>query len=273
MILQLVIRVIQSFKDFWANMGPQYVLPQDPAHKEVDPHIVTYVDRESYLSEQYKALCGKINALSTRNKHVKSCLLTSSQPEEGKTTTACNIAYTFATSFKLNTILIDADLRRPRVHSMWKIEQLPGLTDYLKGDMSYEFFTLQPLYDRLWVIPSGSIVEDPSPLLNTERWSDLLKNLRRKFDRIVIDAPPVLRSSDAQILGQHTDAVFYVVRAGSTPASQIEEGFKLLEGTTAAPKACVLTAAHSAPDYFSYLTNYNYRRHYYGKYASYRKNY
>jgi capsular exopolysaccharide synthesis family protein len=273
MMVQFASNLIQGLKNFWDNLGPQYVLPNELPESGVHPSIVCYVDHESFLNEQYKSMCVKINGLSTRSKHIKTCLITSCQPEEGKTTTCCNVAYSFAAVNKLSTVLIDADLRRPKIHELWGIAEAPGLTDYLNGDIALDQLLAAPFVDGLHIIPAGSPVEDPSSLLSSPLLEEMFRTLRRKYDRVIVDAPPVLRAADASTIGKLCDAVIFVVRAGATPANMIEEAFGVLAGTPAAPKACILTCASSSPDYFSYLTNQHYRRHFYGKYASYRKHY
>ncbi len=142
-----------------------------------------------------------------------SLLLTSSGPKEGKTTVVSNLAVTFAQA-DFKTVLIDADLRRPAAGRIFNLEEEAGLTEYLKGEISVDRIIYSSDIENLSVIPAGEPAANPAELLEAPRLPELIENLKKTFDRIVIDSPPAGALADASIIGALTDAVILVCFAG-----------------------------------------------------------
>ncbi len=139
-------------------------------------------------------------------------LVTSSEPGEGKTMTASNVAVSLA---RLNqrVLLIDADLRKPRLHEVFGVEQRPGFSDVLTAGATHEAFWKTKV-EGLWVMPAGSSCPNPADLLASERFETVIDGLKSQFDWIVLDSPPVLAVTDPCLIGRVATGVLFVVGSG-----------------------------------------------------------
>ena len=148
---------------------------------------------------------------------LKKLLITSALPKEGKSFTAANLAQVLVRQHGRRALLIDADLRSPRLHMMLGTTSSPGLADYLQG-RGDEFSGMQrgPM-ENLFLIPSGGEIFDPSELVANGRLKLLLQRVENLFDWIIIDSPPTIPVSDASVLAKACDGVLMVVRSDATP--------------------------------------------------------
>jgi len=168
-------------------------------------------------TEEYRTLRSRLYHLREKMK-LKSVLVTSALPKEGKSFTSCNLAQVMVRQHGRRVLLIDADLRGPRLHLMLGTTAGPGLSDYLQG-RSDEFAIMQRgAMENLFFIPSGTGIEDPAELVGNGRLKVLLQRLEPLFDWIIIDSPPAVPVSDAGVLAKACDGVLMVVRSNSTPA-------------------------------------------------------
>lgn len=253
--------MLDTVREILQKYNTRYVAPITKTKDGVDPQVVSYSDRLSSVSEQYRAVCCKL----INNPSDKIITITSSQPQEGKTTTSCNLAATFSSSLSLKTLLIDADLRRPRVHDLLGIDREPGLSDIVNGKIEAKELIKSPSVRGLYVIPAGKPTSSPEVLLNSDKFKNLLKELRAQFDRIIIDTPPVLKTADVQAVGPFSDSILFVVQSGVTPKHMVEEAFSILKNTKTSPTACILTNTERMPNYYSLITKPVYRDHYLNK--------
>ncbi|SRR5579871_377815 len=168
-------------------------------------------------TEQYRTLRSRLYHLRERM-NLKAILVTSSLPQEGKSFTASNLAQVLVRQHGRRVLLIDADLRGPRLHQMLGTAPAPGLSEYLLGQND-EFSIMQrgPLAD-LFFIPSGVQIENPAELVGNGRLKLLLQRVESLFDWIIIDSPPAVPVSDASVLAKSCDGVLIVVRANVTPS-------------------------------------------------------
>jgi protein-tyrosine kinase len=168
-------------------------------------------------TEEYRTLRSRLYHIRERM-NLKKILVTSALPKEGKSFTASNLAQVVVRQHGRRALLIDADLRGPRLHLMLGTSVGPGLSEYLQGTQD-EFSIMQrgPL-DNLFFIPSGAALEDPAELIGNGRLKILLQRLEPLFDWIIIDSPPAIPVSDASVLAKACDGVLLVVRSNSTPA-------------------------------------------------------
>ena len=166
-------------------------------------------------SESFKALRTRVN-YSKLETELKTILVTSSLPSEGKTTVALNLAGSFAFADK-KLLLLDCDLRKPRVHSIFQAERYPGLSDYLFSNVKFEEIVRKTKLEKLDFITSGTIPPNPSELLGSKQMLDFLKYLETQYDIVVLDSPPYISVTDAEILSRISDGTILVVQANKTP--------------------------------------------------------
>jgi succinoglycan biosynthesis transport protein ExoP len=183
---------------------------------------------QSVYAESYKTLRTSI-LLSSATKPPQNIHVTSMGPDEGKTATSVNLALTIARS-GYSVLLVDGDLRKPRIHSIFRLNNLSGLSTYLAGATSdIETVFRKPL-TNLSVIPSGPIPPNPSELLGSQKMQELIRILNGKFEVIVWDSPPLMTVTDSLILSKILDGSIIVIRAGKTTYETIDRGLKILKG-------------------------------------------
>jgi capsular exopolysaccharide synthesis family protein len=177
--------------------------------------LITMDERTSPMAEAYRHLRTSL-LFSSAGKPPQTILVTSSQPAEGKTTTAINTAITLAQG-DADVVIIDCDLRRPRLHSHFRMENTRGLTNYLSGDRDTEgLIKTYPDQPRLKVITSGPIPPNPAELLSSNEMRNLLTFLTGKFKHVIIDSPPAISFTDASILSTLVDGVVLVALANKS---------------------------------------------------------
>ncbi|MBW2615483.1 MAG: AAA family ATPase [Deltaproteobacteria bacterium] len=193
-------------------------------------HLAAHFARQSMLAESFRSLRTNIQ-FHDLDKKVKTIAVTSGSPQEGKTTVAINLAITMAQA-GTKTLLVGSDLRKPMVAQAFGVETSPGLTDILLGNYSWrdaiktitdiiigkmemDDVMITPGLDNLYIITSGTIPPNSAELIDSQRLVDFIKEVKEEYDIIIFDAPPVLSTADATILGTKVDAVLLVYRVGS----------------------------------------------------------
>lgn len=220
---------IKTPEDVEAKLGIP-VLGTIPLLGEKDDNITDIILKEpqSIYAESYKTIRTSI-FLSSSDKPPQNILIVSTGPEEGKTVTSVNLAVTIARSGH-SVLLVDADLRKPRIHSIFGLNNLSGLSTYLAGSTP----DINTLYKRplsnFSVIPSGPIPPNPSELLGSKRMQDLIRIVNTEFEVIIWDSPPLMTVSDSLILSRITDGTIIVARAGKTTYDIVRRGLNLLQG-------------------------------------------
>ncbi|MCE7857960.1 MAG: polysaccharide biosynthesis tyrosine autokinase, partial [Ignavibacteria bacterium CHB3] len=177
-----------------------------------DQTVQFIVDKlpDSIPSEAFRALRTRIQFSRINTESLKTILITSSAPQEGKTTIAVNLAGSFAHS-KKKVLLIDCDLRKPSVHKLFEKEKVPGLIDYLVGSVKLEEVLMKSKIQNLSFISSGTIPPNPAEMLDSQEMRNFLKQLREKFDLIILDSPPIIAVTDSEILTSMVDGTLLVV--------------------------------------------------------------
>ncbi len=185
----------------------------------MDKTLVTFHQPKNQYSEAYRVLRTNLR-FSNVDTDKKVILITSAKPGSGKTTTAANLAITMA-KYSLKTLLIDADLRRPRIHELFGIQKGNGLTRYLLEKKDFENYINDiEGVENLHVLTSGVEPPDPSELLFSEKMKKLIEKAKETYDVIIIDSPPILVASDTSILATLADGIILVV---SSNKSKIED--------------------------------------------------
>ncbi|HKQ72404.1 MAG TPA: polysaccharide biosynthesis tyrosine autokinase [Blastocatellia bacterium] len=170
------------------------------------------LDHLSSVVEAYRMLRTSV-LLSAAGNPPKTILFTSGQPGEGKTTTSINTAISLA-QLGSSVLLIDADLRRPAVHKIFKLNQGQGLSTFLSRQVEIDSLIQKLWVPNLYVLPCGAIPPNPAELISSERMKEALRDLSGKFDHILIDSPPLINVTDPVILSTMVDGVILVIQAG-----------------------------------------------------------
>ncbi|MDQ3193463.1 MAG: polysaccharide biosynthesis tyrosine autokinase [Bacteroidota bacterium] len=168
-------------------------------------------------TEAFKALRTRVQYAKLEETPIKTILLTSSVPSEGKTTISLNLAGSLAQMDK-KVLLLDCDLRKPRIHNIFEIDRYPGLSDYLFSNASLEDITKKTKLENLDVITSGTIPPNPSELLASKQMKMFFDRMKTIYDFIIIDSPPFISVTDAEILFRIADGTVLVLKAKKTPA-------------------------------------------------------
>jgi len=198
-----------------------------PKATDASVDLVTVGDPSSPAAEAYRSLRTSVKFLAL-DASVRTILVTSAAASEGKTVTAANLATVLAQRGD-RVLLVGGDLRRPRVHELFGSPQSPGLTTVLVGDATAETTTYSvEEVPGLYVMPPGPTPPNPAELLDSNRARDLFASLRDTFDAVVVDAPPVLPVTDAQILAASADAVLLVVAYRETSKRGLTRSMELL---------------------------------------------
>ncbi len=175
--------------------------------------------------EQYRRLAATLHDAQLE-KGLKTVMVTSAVPKEGKTLTVINLALTLSESYGRRVLLIDADLRKPSIHEVLGIPNDRGLSDLLRSDrLDLNVVSVSP---RLAVLPSGSLSENPLAGLASTRMRAFVDDVATKFDWVLLDAPPVGVLPDAQLLGRIAQAAVLVIRAGVTPYPVVDRAISEL---------------------------------------------
>ena len=203
--------------------------------------LVTVVNPRSAVSEAYRVLRTNIQ-FSSLDRRIRALLVTSTSPEEGKSTVLANLAVTFAEAGN-RVVLVDADLRRPSLHKLFGLSNQVGLTTAVLDEDG----SLLPIQDtevpNLRVLASGPLPPNPADLLSSQRMDRVTEALRAEADYLLYDSPPIVAVTDAAVLGRRLDGVLLVIDAGKTKRDHARRAKLLLEKVNAHLLGVVLNNA------------------------------
>lgn len=204
---------------------------------------------KSIAAESYRTLRTNIQ-YSSFDKEYKVIMVTSSEPGEGKSTTAGNLALCLAQGDK-KVILVDCDLRKPSLHKKFKVSNIIGLSDVIIG--KEELVTAFHRYNKnLVILTSGKIPPNPSEMLSSKTMTVLLEELKNNFDYIILDTPPVQAVTDSQILSTKSDGTIIVVKAERTKKDSVENAINLLKKVNANIIGTVLNGVDNSRNKYYY---------------------
>ncbi len=212
---------------------------------------------DSIPSEAFRALRTRIQYSKIGSDALKTILVTSSAPSEGKTTLAVNLAGTFAQSNK-RTVIIDSDLRKPRIHSVFNANKYPGMIDYLFGQATLEEIIRPTELENLKYVPSGTIPPNPSEMIESKPMQDFLAEMRRRFDVVIVDSAPIIAVTDSEILTTFVDATILVVSAEVTEFDLMTKAAELIKNGGSSFIGAVLNNFTYKSGYGSYYKYYYY---------------
>lgn len=230
-----------------------------------ESELLINTDPRSSLAEAYRQLRTSI-LLSTAGHAPKSLLVTSSLPSEGKTTTAVNTAISLAQT-GARVLIIDADMRRPRLHSVFNISNAEGLSTILSSELDEnEIFNIiqREETSKLYLLPSGPVPPNPAELVGSEQMSNLLNSLQKTFTHVVVDSPPIASFTDGVLIASMVDGVILVVNSGKSSRQIVRRSRQLLQDIGAKIFGVVLNNVNlrSQENYYYYQSYYhrdNYR--------------
>ena len=234
------------FDELWAKCSR--------AEWKPDPTSIVFENVDPFYpgTEQFRTLRSRLYRMR-ETQPLQTILISSAIPAEGKTMVATNLAYALVRQPGCRVLLIDADLRSPRIHVLLGAPAAPGLADYLQ-DTATEFeVTQRSSEEGLCFIPAGNHATHPSELISSVRMKQFLDRVRPAFDWIIIDSPPAIPVADASVLGGMVDGVLFVVRANSTPSEASQKGCKELRDAHII--GVVLNSAEESAGYNSYYSS------------------
>ena len=245
--------------------------PRQLAHLELETERKNLLSSRSdfFIREAYKTLRTNVNFALAGDSPSKIVIVTSALQSEGKSFTALNLAISFAMAEK-RTIIIDCDLRRPKLARLLEIKSRNGVSDVLL-DTNLLDSAIRPSgkHENLDCVISGSIPPNPSELLGSVRMDRILSALRERYDYIVLDCPPINMVTDAMVLAPKSDGVLFVVRAWQSDRGSVSHAVEQLSYANAKILGFVLNGVdmeNSAYGYGKYRYHYGYRRRgYYGR--------
>jgi non-specific protein-tyrosine kinase len=218
----------------------------------VDPiKLVTLQEPSSAVSEAYRTLRMNLQ-YATLDRSLRALLVTSPGPDEGKSTTLSNLAVTMA-QVERRVIIVDCDLRRPRLHEIFGLENKDGFTTMMLDDEMLEHPPLQKTQvDNLWLLTSGQLPPRPADILGSQRMDAVVERLLKECDVVLFDAPPVVGVTDAVVLATKVDAVLLVVSAGETKREEAQSAIERLKNVNAHIVGSVLNNAPMTASLSSY---------------------
>lgn len=236
----------------------------EPTDEEPNSPLLISADPRSSLAEAYRHLRTSI-LLSTAGHAPKSLLITSSLPSEGKTTTATNTAISLAqTGGKV--LIIDADMRRPRLHSVFGIGNGEGLSTLLSSELTDAEITATVKHDertKLYLMTSGPIPPNPAELIGSEQMATLLRMLQARFTHVIVDSPPIASFTDGVLIASMVDGVILVVHAGKSSRQVVRRSRQLLNEIGAKVFGVVLNNVNlNTKDNYYYYQSYYHRSNY-----------
>lgn len=206
---------------------------------------------KSHAAEAFRTLRTNIQ-FSIINKEVKTIVVTSSQPNEGKSTVVSNLAIAFAENNK-KVLLVDCDLRKPTIHKNFALSNMEGLTSLVAEEKKFKECIKDSEVNNLHILCSGPIPPNPAEILGSEKLKALLKELSGMFDVILFDAPPILAVTDAQILSTLSDGVVFVASFGEVDKRAIVRAKELIDKVGGRVLGVVMNKVPSkAKNYYKY---------------------
>ena len=204
---------------------------------------------KSIAAEAYRSLRTNIQ-YSSFDKKYQTLVVTSANPGEGKTTVAGNLALALAQG-ESKVLLVDCDMRRPSIHKTFKISNTYGISDLLVGNKKLESVA-HKYNDNLTIVPSGKIPPNPAEMLGSKAMTAFLEEMKKHFDYIVLDTPPLQAVADAQILSTKVDGSLIVVRAGVTKKDAVHNAVSIINKVNGNIIGTVLNAADNSKDKYYY---------------------
>jgi capsular exopolysaccharide synthesis family protein len=205
---------------------------------------------ESSEAEAFRSMCSWF-LFSSLDAPLRSLLVTSPQPADGKSSIASNFAITMALR-QTRVLLVDADLRRPTLHQSFNVRQTPGLSSVLLGDSSEEQAIISPLPElpTLFFLPAGPLPPYSAETLGTQKMREFVERCRNKYELVIFDSSPILSVAEVAVLASMVEAVILVTRSGQTPKKALRHASSLLNQAKARIMGVVLNSVSPLNGYY-----------------------
>ncbi len=235
-----------------APTAPTMVPRMMPTGQNYSPVLMPHHDRGGPIAEQYRALRTNLLARATNDKICT--LITSAEPGEGKTVTCLNLALVLAERQEFRTIVVDCDLRKGKIADLLGQTKAPGIANLLRDQVTLKDVIRPTAYPNVFYISSGEILpEQVGELITRPKMEDIFTDIRREFDFILVDTPPVNRVADAGIFGRAVAEAILIVRMNKTSRDSVDRAVRLLHAAEIKVSGMILTHQQ----YF--IPNYLYR--------------
>lgn len=230
--------------------------------RTIASRLITHFAPKSPISEAYRSLRTSIQ-YARADSPLQTIAITSPGPQEGKSTTVANLAIAFA-QMGTKVLLVDTDLRRPVLHSIFSLSRAKGISNYLVGKISLDEAILDTTIDNLSLMPCGTLPPNPSELLGSKAMKQCVAELKKRFDIVLFDSPPIMAVTDAAVLSSEVDGVVLVVKAGQTDRNAVLRSYDILKNLPNRILGALLNVVNVEGIYGSYYYYY-YHYYYYGK--------
>lgn len=217
--------------------------------------IISYTNPKSPIAEAYRSIRTNIE-FSNIDKNIKIITITSTQPNEGKSTVISNLAAAFASLENKRVLIIDGDLRNPSVHKMFGVSNLNGITDILLGEKDVDKCLEKTKIKGLDILKVGKVPPNPSEMLQSNKMRNFIEVIKEYYDYVFIDAPPVGVVSDASIISQYSDGVILLVGSNETDIDAAKVSKERLENVGANILGVVLNKFESEGSAYGYYGYY-----------------
>jgi len=222
-----------------------------------DLEFIIYNKPDSVPSEAFRALRTRVQFSKVDQGNMKVIHVTSSTPGEGKTLISSNLAGSFAQA-NHKTLLLDCDLRKPRVHTIFGMNRQPGLVEYLFDQVNLATIIKPTKLANLDVITVGTIPPNPAEMLGSKKMQDFITHMKTLYDYIIIDSPPIISVTDSEIIAAYCDAVYLVVSANYTEFDLLEKALDILKNSNVNFVGTILNNFVFKNSYGSYYKYYYY---------------
>ncbi len=224
-VMQAGAAMSPSAASSWLNTPSERILRPHPTPEQ---RLVALADPGGAGAEMFRVLSTRLAHMQNK-RALRKLLITSSTGDEGKSVVSANLALTLAQRAGERTLLVEADLRRPNVSTLFTSAKLRGITDWVEGKLALDDAFYQVSGMPLWILPAGRSIDEPLPLLESDRFAEMLQTVATPFDWVVIDATPMLPMADATSLSRLSDGVLVVVREGHTRRKVLNKALETIE--------------------------------------------
>lgn len=217
--------------------------------------IISYTNPKSPIAEAYRSIRTNIE-FSNIDKNIKIITITSTQPNEGKSTVISNLAAAFANLENKRVLILDGDLRNPSIHKMFGVSNLNGITDILLGEKDVDKCIEKTKIKGLDILKVGKVPPNPSEMLQSNKMRNFIEVVKEYYDYVFIDAPPVGVVSDASIISQYSDGIILLVGSNETDIDAAKVSKERLESVGANILGVVLNKFESEGSAYGYYGYY-----------------